>query len=187
MLGGAGRKPGVMRCFIFLTRGSANPGKLQNSLGARLQPLTSLHLTSCPMPCHFPAPFCDSAFKHPLCGAKVGLSISGVMKTWVLSSTGQTACHAYMPSRVWMASKAAGCPASLWPCCFPHTGGSVSPPCIWAAWLMCIRTCLFFFFYLVLVPRELSHLLLWPIAAHAGSCWSTCWLFRDMNRLKENT
>lgn len=155
---------------IFLTRGSASPGKLQNSLGARLQPLTSLHLTSCPTPCHFPAPFCDSVFKLPLCGAKVGLNISGVKTTWVLSSTERTACHAHVPSGVWMVSKAAGCPPACGHAALPTEVGRPLHP---ASGLhgLCAQE-LVFSFCPVLVPRELSHLLLWPIAAHAGRCQS---------------
>lgn len=149
-----------MRCSIFLTNGSASPGKLQNSLGARLQPLTSLHLTSCPMPCHFPASFCDSAFRLPLCGADVVLSISGVSWTWVLSSTEQIAGHAHISSRVWMGAKQLAAPPACGHAAL-HTGlGQLLHPASGLQGL-CVQE-LVFSFCPVLVPKELSHLLLRP-------------------------
>lgn len=78
--------------------------------------------------------------------------------------------------------KTAGCPSSLWPCCSPHRIGSASPPCFWAARLTCTGACLFF------LPcagaKRAQSPVAAAIAAHAGSCWSTCRLLRVMSRLR---
>lgn len=65
------------------------------------------------------------------------------MRTWVLSSTEQTARYVHIPSRVW--SNSSWLP--LWHVALPlsHRGGPASPLCVWAAeWNVCTGGCLLF-------------------------------------------